>query len=168
MAVKKMTQTAFMLALIIVLSIFESSLPPIAASIPGIRMGLSNIVTMYALFTVGKRSAVMLNILKSFSVFVTRGAIAASLSLTGGMLSILVIIFLHAVLKDNIGYAALSVSGAVFHNVGQLAAISVILNNPAAIGYLPVLIVSGVIMGLITGTILNTVMPSLLKQERNL
>ena len=162
MSTKKLTRSAFMLALVIVLSVLESALPPISTQFPGIRMGLGNIVTMYALFTIGKKQAFTLNILKAFSVFITRGGVtAAALSLTGGILSLLVIIVLHTLLKNKVSYMALSVAGAVFHNIGQLAAISVILDNAAAFAYLPVLIVSGVVMGSITGTILNTVMPRL-------
>lgn len=161
MTTKKLTRNAFMLALIIVLSAFESMLPPIAPSIPGIRLGLANIVTMYALFTIDKRSAFTLNILKSVSVLVTRSVTAAALSLCGGILSICAVIIFRALLKDKLGYTALSVAGAVNHNLGQLIAIAIILGNPAVFGYLPVLIVSGVVMGMITGTILNVVMPRL-------
>ena len=148
-----------MLALVIVLSFLESMLPPLVSFAPGIRLGLGNIVTMYALFTIDKKTAFLLNILKSVFVFATRGAIAAALSLTGGILSLIVIIVLDTLLKQRISYLALSVSGAVFHNVGQLAAISLLMNNKAAFFYLPVLIAAGVAMGSITGTILNVVMP---------
>ncbi len=161
MTTKKLTRTAFMLALIIVLSVFESTLPPIVASVPGIRMGLGNIVTMYALFTIDKKTAFTLNILKSVSVLVTRGVTAAILSFFGGMLSLAVIILLHFILKNSVSYMALSVSGAVFHNVGQLTAISLIFDNFAAFCYLPVLIAAGVVMGCVTGTVLNVVMPRL-------
>ncbi|MBQ8941063.1 MAG: Gx transporter family protein [Firmicutes bacterium] len=161
MKVNKLTRTALMLSLIIVLSALENMLPPLPALPPGVHLGLSNIVTMYALFTTGKKTAVLLNVLKSVFVFITRGAIAGALSLSGGMLSILIIIALKAALADKISFAALSVAGAVFHNAGQLAAITVILDNFAAVYYLPVLIVSGVVMGSVTGTVLNVVMPRL-------
>lgn len=161
MTVQKLTRSAFLLALVIVLSFLESMLPPLVSFAPGIRLGLGNIVTMYALFTIDKKTAFMLNILKSCFVFATRGAIAAALSLTGGILSLVVIILLGAVLKQRSSYIALSVSGAVFHNVGQLAAISVLMNNAAAFFYLPVLIIAGVVMGSVTGTVLNVVMPGL-------
>ena len=150
-----------MLALIIVLSILENMLPPLPALPPGVHLGLSNIVTMYALFTIGKKTAVTLNALKSVFVFLTRAVIAGTLSFMGGMLSIFVIMLLNALIGKKTSYTALSVAGAVFHNIGQLIGIIFILNNPAAAGYLPVLIVSGVIMGSVTGTVLNVVMPRL-------
>lgn len=161
MSVKKLTRTALMLSLIIVLSVLENMMPPLPALPPGVHLGLSNIVTMYALFVLGKKTAVLLNVLKSAFVFITRGAIAGALSLSGGLLSIFVIILISRILSDKISYAALSVSGAVFHNIGQLIGIIVFLDNPAVVYYLPVLIVSGVVMGSVTGTILNVVMPRL-------
>ena len=161
MRVRVLTRTALMLALIIVLSVLENMLPPLPALPPGVHLGLSNIVTMYALFTIDKKTAVTLNALKSVFVFLTRAVIAGILSFMGGMLSIFVIIALNAVIGKRVSYTALSVSGAVFHNVGQLIGIIFILDNPAALGYLPVLIVSGVIMGSVTGTVLNVVMPRL-------
>lgn len=156
-----LTRTALMLALITVLSVLENMLPPLPALPPGVHLGLSNIVTMYALFTIGKKTAVTLNTLKALFVFATRGAIAGALSFMGGMLSVFVIIALNALVGKKVSYTALSVAGAVFHNIGQLIGIAFILDNPAVVGYLPVLIVSGVVMGSVTGTILNVVMPRL-------
>ncbi|MBO5561345.1 MAG: Gx transporter family protein [Firmicutes bacterium] len=161
MTVKRLTRSAFLLALIMVLSFLESMLPPVVSFAPGIRLGLGNIVTMYALFTIDKKTAFLLNILKSVFVFITRGATAAALSLTGGILSLIVIIVLSILLKERVSYLSLSILGAVFHNIGQLAAISVLMNNKAAFFYLPVLIVAGTVMGSITGTVLNVVMPRL-------
>ena len=161
MTVKRLTRSAFLLALIMVLSFLESMLPPVVSFAPGIRLGLGNIVTMYALFTIDKKTAFLLNILKSVFVFITRGATAAALSLTGGILSLIVIIVLSMLLKERVSYLSLSILGAVFHNIGQLAAISVLMNNKAAFFYLPVLIVAGTVMGSITGTVLNVVMPGL-------
>jgi len=161
MTVKRLTRSAFLLALIMVLSFLESMLPPVVSFAPGIRLGLGNIVTMYALFTIDKKTAFLLNILKSVFVFITRGATAAALSLTGGILSLIAIIVIGMLLKERVSYLSLSILGAVFHNIGQLAAISVLMNNKAAFFYLPVLIVAGTVMGSITGTVLNVVMPRL-------
>lgn len=166
MTTSKLTHTALMLTLIIILSVLENMLPPIPALPPGVHLGLSNIVTMYALFVIDKKTAFSLNILKAVFGAVTRGPIAGSLSLIGGLLSICVIITFKALLKDKITYLALSVCGAVFHNIGQLIGIIILLNNPATVFYLPVLIISGVIMGSVTGTILNVVMPRLNQLER--
>lgn len=161
MTVKKLTLTAFMLTLAIVLSFFESLMPALPFMPPGVKLGLSNIVTMYALFTIDRKTAFTLNVLKSVFVFTQRGVIAAALSLTGGIVSLVVIILLDLVLGKHISYLALSVAGAVFHNLGQFACVVLIFDDSAVLWYIPLLIVSGVVMGSVTGTLLNVVMPRL-------
>ncbi len=156
---KYITYMAMLLTLTIVLSIFESMLPSFTA-IPGVKLGLANIVVMFTMFFIGRKQAFVLNIAKGVFVLVTRGAVAGILSLCGGMFSMLVIILLHTVFKDKISYLLLSISGAISHNIGQIAAVSVMLNAYAFM-YLPVLIISGVVMGSITGVLLKTLLPVL-------
>lgn len=161
---KKPKQIAFiglMLAIIAVLSAIEHMLPPLPLLPPNVKLGLSNIIIMYCVFFISRIQAVTLNIAKSFFVLLTRGPIAATLSFCGGMLSIVVIILLAVLLRERISYAAVSVAGAISHNIGQLIAVSVIISSPYIIYYLPVLIVSGVIMGLVTGALLKVVLPVL-------
>lgn len=153
------TYMAMLLTLTIVLSIFESMLPSFTA-IPGVKLGLANIVVMFTVFFIGKKQAFALNIAKGIFALITRGAVAGVLSLCGGMLSILVIIFLLNIFKDRISYMLLSIAGAISHNIGQITAVSFMLNIYAYM-YLPVLIVSGIVMGSITGVLLKTLMPVL-------
>lgn len=159
---KKIVFLGIMLAMIITLTALEHMLPPIPLLPPNVRLGLSNIVTMYCVFFVGRVSAVTLNVLKSLFVLLTRGIVAGVLSLCGGLLSILLIILLASVFREKISYAAVSVAGAIAHNIGQYAAVSVILAAPF-VYYLPVLLVSGVVMGLLTGTMLRALLPVLRK-----
>jgi heptaprenyl diphosphate synthase len=100
-----------------------------------------------------------MNALKAFFVFLTRGPVAGLLSLSGGMLSILIIILLIVIFNDKLSYAFISVAGAVAHNLGQYAAVSVIMSAPYMVYYVPVLLVSGVVMGIITGTLLKVILP---------
>lgn len=161
---KKPKQIAFiglMLAIIAVLSAIEHMLPPLPLLPPNVKLGLSNIIIMYCVFFISRIQAVTLNIAKSFFVLLTRGPIAATLSFCGGMLSIVVIILLAVLFRERISYAAVSVAGAISHNIGQLIAVSVIISSQYIIYYLPVLIVSGVIMGLVTGALLKVVLPVL-------
>jgi heptaprenyl diphosphate synthase len=152
---------AMLLALIVVLSIIEGSLPPIPMLPPGVKLGLANVVTMFALFYIGKREALGLNVLKSGFVLITRGFTAGVLSLCGGLLSVIVLIILTALFKDRLSYIILSIFGAIFHNIGQLAAIIVILGTLNTAYYLPVLIIAGIIMGAVTGILLKTLLPAL-------
>ena len=158
---KKIAFIGIMLAIIMALSALEHMLPPLPLLPPNVKLGLSNIITMYCVFFISRAQAVTLNIAKSFFVLLVRGPVAAALSFCGGMLSICVIIMLILIFRERISYAAASVAGAIAHNTGQLIAVSFILYSPYIIYYLPVLIISGVIMGMITGTLLKVVMPVL-------
>ena len=148
-----------MLAMMMVVAFFEQMLPPLPLLPPNVKLGLSNVITMYCFFFVGKKYAITLLILKSVFVFLTRGQIAFALSLTGGMLSILVIAMLVFVFRTKISYTVISIAGAIFHNVGQLIIISFIFRNNLIFYYLPILLISGIIMGTVTGTLLKIVLP---------
>lgn len=156
---RRLAFLAMMLAIIMALSALEHMLPPLPGLPPGVRMGLSNIVTMYALFFMGAKPAVSLAVLKSLFVLLLRGVTAGFLSACGGLLSILIILLLTRMFGDKISYLILSISGAIFHNIGQIAVASVLLGSGFVLYYLPVLIVSGVIMGSVTGVLLRVVMP---------
>lgn len=158
---KYISYMAMLLTLIVVLSIFEATIASLFALPPGVKLGLANIVTMFTLFYLGKKQAFSLNIAKGIFVLITRGFNAGVLSLSGGILSICVIILLSAIFNKKISYMLLSIMGAVFHNIGQLIAITIILGNVYTIYYLPILIISGIIMGSITGILLKTLLPVL-------
>ncbi len=146
---RKLTFLAMMLAAVLILTALEHMMPPLPFLPPNIKLGLSNIITMYCVFFVSRSSAVTINVLKALFVFLTRGPVAGMLSFSGGFLSIGAIILLTIIFKEKISYAALSVTGAVSHNLGQYAAVSVVLQTAQLVYYLPVLLVSGVIMGMI-------------------
>jgi len=154
-AVRRIAFLGIMLAMIIMLSLFEQTLPPLPFLPPYLKFGLSNIVTMYCLFYIGKKEAVLLNALKSLFVFITRGPVAALLSLSGGLLSVIVLIILIYITRDRISYMMTGVFGAIFHNIGQLIAYTLFLNTGFTLYYLPVLTVYGVVLGALTGTLLK-------------
>lgn len=125
---------------------------------PGIRLGLSNIITMYGLFFLGGRSAYTLAIMKACFVMLTRGLIAGLLSASGGIFSVTAMALLLLVRKNTFGYPALSVVGAVFHNIGQLL-VARVITNVFLFYYIPVLLVSGVVVGTVTGLVFRLVLP---------
>lgn len=157
--VRKIAFLGLMLAMMMVVTIFEQMLPPLPLLPPNVKLGLSNVITMYCFFFVGKQHAVTLLVLKSCFVFLTRGWQAFALSLTGGMLSILIIAGLVFLFRSKISYTVISIAGAIFHNIGQLIAVSFIFRNNFVFYYLPILLLSGILMGSITGTLLKVVMP---------
>ena len=156
---KKLTLTAILFALALVFSLIENAIPPIFSAVPGVKLGLSNIVIMFSLFIVGKAQTVSISVLKSLFVLILRGLVASFLSLLGGIFSILIMTILILIFKEKISYTILSISGAIFHNLGQFIAISILYTTTSFIAYLPILIISGIVAGTITSILLKTLMP---------
>ena len=152
--------TGLMLAVAIVLSVVENMLPPLPIPVPGVKFGLSNIAVMYALFFHGKKQAFTIALLKSVFVFATRGMIASLLSLAGGILSLVVMITLLAIFGKRISYLMISLFGAVAHNLGQFLVITLLYTDLAILGYLPLLMVSGILAGIATATLLKFILPA--------
>ena len=150
--------TGVMFALALVLQFTESMIPSPFPSVPGIKLGLSNIVTMFSLFTVGIPDAFLIAVLKGVFAFITRGPSAGTLSLAGGLLS-MTAMTVCAKLGRSRGFTG--IIGAVFHNLGQLAAECLMLKSTAALYYAPVLIISGTVMGTVTAYILRVLDPYL-------
>ena len=159
--VKRLALMGLLFALAMALSFLESLLPALPMLPPGIRLGLSNIVTMYALFALGPVSGYTIAVLKSLFVLLTRGAVAAAMSASGGIASVTVMLLLSLLPGIRRQYLLLSVFGGAAHNVGQLIAARFIISNPYVWYYLPVLLAAGLLMGAITGMALRVVMPYL-------
>ena len=118
----KARQTALLgmlFALSMALSFLESMLTPFFGLMPAMKLGLSNIVVMYAVLFLNRRSALYLVLLKALFALLTRGVTAGFLSLCGGALSLAVFCLLLALPFTITGYI-FSVSGALAHNCGQL------------------------------------------------
>ena len=164
----KPTKTAFlgiMLGLVIVLTSLEAALPSLPFLPPHMKPGLANVVVMYCVFFAGKTSAVGLNVGKAVFVLIIRGPMAGMLSFSGGLLSVLLVILLVSVFKDRISYIAVSILSAAAHNLGQLLALGFLLDIPFWLYYLPVLLVSSVILGTLTGMVLKTLVPAFGKMQ---
>ncbi|HEY5585404.1 MAG TPA: Gx transporter family protein [Ruminiclostridium sp.] len=157
---KLLVLTALLFAIALVLSVVENSFPTISLPAPGVKLGLSNIAVMYALFFLGKKQAFTIAILKALFVFITRGPIAGLLSFSGGILSLVIMSLLILIFKDKISYFVLSIFGSIFHNVGQFITISFIYTNMYLWFYLPFLLIAGVIAGMATSTLLRFILPA--------
>ncbi|MBO6159262.1 MAG: Gx transporter family protein [Firmicutes bacterium] len=171
MSTRKLTRSALLFALSIALAYLEHLLPPLPFLPPGVKLGLSNIITMYALFFIGPAQAVLISLLKGGFVLITRGAIAGCLSLMGGLFSVLVMALLAKVripdksaaeAKESapLSYLFISICGAVCHNLGQLIGVYFLISH-SFLAYVPVLLVSGVLMGSITGVMLRLLLPAI-------
>ena len=145
-------------ALALTLSMLEGMLPPLPGMPPGAKLGLSNIVMMYAAGTLGLPLALALAVIKGGFALLTRGVTAGAMSLSGGLLSTLCA---WALLKRTRASLYLTgVCGALAHNAGQLF-IALMLTGPAVAAYAPVLAAASVPSGLLTGTALKLSLPLL-------
>lgn len=158
---KRLTQLGILFAMALVLSLLESLLPAIPSLPSGAKLGLSNVVTMYALFVMGNGEGLAIALLKSLFVLFTRGPIAMAMSLAGGILSVLVMILLRRIERIGREYLLLSIFGAVAHNIGQLVMSVFFVGTTKIFYYAPILVLCGIVMGVTTGLILKVIMPHL-------
>ncbi len=150
---KKVRTTAFLglyTALMLILAYVEMLLPPIFASVPGIKMGLPNIIIIFLLYRKGPLIAAAVSLLRIVLVTILFGNTMAFLySLAGGILSLIVMILLSRLnLLSTVG---VSVAGGVAHNVGQIIMAAFLLETTQIVYYLSVLMVTGVIAGVVIG-----------------
>jgi heptaprenyl diphosphate synthase len=139
----------------LVLHVVEGMLP-VPFAVPGIKLGLANIVTLIAIMFFGFRDVLLIVILRCLMGSLFGGSISAFLfSVTGGMLSAIVMWLFYEKLGKYFSITGISTVGAIFHNVGQLLMASIIIEDVRIYGYLPVLMVSSVITGLFIGLVCN-------------
>ena len=148
----KKTKRLFLLAMLtavaMILSYVESLLPSVG--IPGVKMGLANIAVIFALFRFGWKEAAALSLVRVVLVSLLFGSVGAMLySLAGAVLSLAVMALLRRI--DRFSTVGISVAGGVAHNAGQILMAMLILQTKQLLVYLPVLAVSGIAGGVLTG-----------------
>lgn len=151
MNIKTLTRMALLTAIALTIFMAEAQLPA-PVPIPGVKLGLANIVTVYAMFALSPAQALAILICRVFLGSIFSGHPDTLLySLGGGLLCWAVMLLLHRVLTDKQIWAA-GVLGAVAHNLGQILVAVALTRTPGLIVYLPVLMVSGILTGAFTGT----------------
>ncbi len=148
-------------ALAMGLSFLESLIPPIAP-VPAIKPGFSNIVTMFCVSSLGAPYGLAVVLFKAFFALLTRGATAFFMSLSGGILSFLIMVIIFKYFKNTFGYIGIGVLCALFHNIGQLA-VAVVILGEAILTLTPLLLLSGLVAGIVTGTVFKYTLPVLSK-----
>lgn len=146
---KKVATYGILIALAFIFSYIES-LFPISNAIPGIKLGLANLVVIVALYKMGVKEAFVLSILRIVLVGFTFGSPSTMMfSLVGGLLSwFLMVVFQKTKIFSMVG---VSIIGGIAHNIGQIVVSIFVVENVDIIYYLPFLLVSGVIMGALIG-----------------
>lgn len=151
MKTQKLTVMALTTAIALVLSFIESQIPAFVA-VPGVKMGLANIAIVYALYRLGWKEAALISLIRVVLVSLLFGSAASFLySLAGAVLSLLGMALLKKTGKFT--EIVVSVVGGVLHNIGQIAMASIILETDALRYYLPFLLVSGILAGVVIGLI---------------
>lgn len=137
------------LALALVCSYVES-LIPISFGIPGVKLGLTNIVVILMLYTIGAKDAILISVLRIILAgFMFGNAFSIIYSLAGGILSFVVMLLLKNTGKLKI--LSISTAGGISHNVGQLIVAALVVENYNILFYVPVLIIAGIITGFLIG-----------------
>ncbi|MBR3473433.1 MAG: Gx transporter family protein [Oscillospiraceae bacterium] len=149
MKTKKVTVMAMCIALAMILSYLESLIP--SPGIPGVKLGLANLAVIFALYKLGWKEAVGVSLLRVLLVSLLFGHAASLMySAAGAVLSLLGMILLRRF--DKLSCVFVSVSGGVLHNVGQILMAWVLMGSNVVF-YLPVLILSGTVAGVVIGVV---------------
>ena len=157
MNIHKMAITGILTAGAIVIGIIESFIPSIG--IPGVKLGLANIVILITLYELGIIEALFVDLARVFIVGLLRGTIFTMgffMSLTGAILSLGIMIFFYLLIKK-FSIIGVSVIGAIFHVVGQILVAWLFLWTPYILYYLPVIAISAVITGVGVGVVANLI-----------
>lgn len=164
---RRLAMTAMLGALALALSAVESMFPPLPMMPPGAKPGMSNLVTMYAAFSLGPLPALGIALLKGLFAGMLRGATALLMSTAGGIASTLVMWTMLQWNSRPFGWIGIGIGGALTHNLAQLG-VAALLTTPMVAAYLPWLLVFGVVTGALTGILLRLLLPLLEKVEHQL
>ena len=154
-----LTECALLTAAALILSYIEFLLP-LSIGVPGIKIGLANIAAVMALYRLGPRYALAINVVRIALSALLFGSLFSGLyALCGGLVSLAGMILLK---KTGIfSTAGVSMAGGVLHNMGQLLAAAVLARNIRVFIYAPVLVLSGMAAGIVIGIISSLVIARL-------
>ena len=159
METRKIARMGLLVALSMILSYVESLIPAFVA-VPGVKVGLANIVVIFALYTLGPIEALIVSLLRVIlSSFLFGSVLSLLYSLSGALLSLGGMILMKKL--KILSTTVVSVTGGVLHNVGQILVACLVLETDVLLYYLPVLILSGVITGAVIGIIASLVIKRL-------
>ena len=148
---KRLATTAVLVALALILSFVESRIPAFFP-IPGIKLGIANIVTLFAIYRLGIKDALYISLVRVSLASMLFGTLTSFLyALAGGMLSLFVMVLVKKLTP--LTTVAVSVLGGVAHNIAQVTVASIILSTNVVIYYLPPLLLSGTVAGIAIGIV---------------
>lgn len=167
MKVQKMALLGVLTAGAIVIAILESFIPSIG--IPGVKLGLANIVILVILYELGILEAIVVNLLRVLVVGLLRGTFLSMgflMSLTGAVLSLGIMILFYLLIKK-FSIVGVSVIGSIFHVAGQILIAMLFLGTAYIFLYLPVIALSAIITGVFVGIMAHLIIKTgIIKKQR--
>ena len=152
MSSRRLARYALLTALAMALSWLESLVPLAGVVPPGVKLGLTNLVVIFALYRMGLRDAAAISLIRVVLVAFTFGnSYSFAYSLAGAALGLAVMALLKR--SGKFSLLGVSVAGAVSHNLGQIAVAAAVLGSASMVYYLPVLLVSGTAAGVCIGAV---------------
>lgn len=150
MKLKQITRNGLLTAIALTIFMIELQIPSVVP-IPGVKLGLANIVTVFVMFAYTPKDALSILLVRVFLGSIFSGQISTILySFAGGILCFFSMFLMRRILNDHQIWVA-SVVGAICHNIGQIMVAILVTGTLGIIVYLPILMVSGVIAGVFTG-----------------
>lgn len=159
MDTKKIAKMSMLLAISVVLSLIESLIPIFNGIVPGIKLGLANTVVLFALYMFSFKDAIYLSLMRVFLIGILRTgvfSITFFFSLSGGLLSVITMYLVKNYTKLSI--VGVSIVGAISHSVGQIIIAILFLSNVNIVYYLPILLISSIVTGIIVGMCVKRVL----------
>ncbi|MGI5984511.1 MAG: Gx transporter family protein [Clostridiales bacterium] len=148
---KEIAEYGLLISLAMVLSYVEYMIP-FSVAVPGVKLGLANIVVIFALYRLGTFQAFVISLLRVLLMsFMFGNAFALMYSLSGALLSLCIMLVLRK--TGRFSPVGVGAAGGVSHNIGQILCAMVLLETKRLIYYLPVLLISGTIAGIVIGVI---------------
>ncbi len=168
METKKFTRLSLLLALSVVLNLIEVIIPIFNGVIPGLKLGLANIVILFVLMTYSFKDALYVSILRVFLVGILRTGLFSMpflFSLGGAILSIIMMSISKKITKLSV--VGISIVGSFFHSLGQILVACLIIGTKAMMYYLPLFLLFSIPTGIITGLITKELIKNLKTIDSN-
>lgn len=159
-SVSQRISTAAVLTSLALIFSYVEFLFPLSLGIPGIKPGLANIVVVTALYKLGTRTALTVNLIRILLAAALFGSVFSGLySLAGGLASFAVMAALRR--TGLFSTAGVSMAGGVFHNLAQLIVAALIVESPQILYYFPLLLLAGMAAGLMNGVLATWILRAL-------
>lgn len=158
---KKLANMAMLVALAMIFSYVES-LIPINFGVPGMKLGVANLVTVTGLYFLEIPEVLAVSVLRVLLTGFLFEGMSIIYSLAGAVVSLLAMVLVKKM--DGISIVGVSITGGVFHNIGQILVAMAVVENLKLIYYLPVLLVAGTVTGFVIGIVAGKILPVVKKE----